>query len=52
MATCPNCATSYFTAMTLHEVERIKALRKSVAVAREILVARFNGPASAPDKSG
>ncbi len=39
--TCPHCGESYFTAQTLHEIEHIKALRKSVAVDRPIPVAMF-----------
>lgn len=42
--TCPHCGDSYFTAQTLHEIERIKALRKSVAVERPIPVAMFQVP--------
>ena len=42
--TCPHCGESYFTAQTLHEIERIKALRKSVAVERSIPVALFQLP--------
>ncbi len=42
--TCPHCGESYFTAQTLHEIERIKALRKSVAVDRPIPVAMFQVP--------
>lgn len=41
MWSCPNCGESYFTAQTLHEIERIKALRKSVAVNRPVAVASF-----------
>lgn len=41
MWSCPSCGASYFTAATLHEVERIKALRKSVAVSRPVSVAAF-----------
>ena len=33
MLSCPDRGESYFSAQTLHEIERIKALRKSVAVA-------------------
>jgi hypothetical protein len=40
MWSCPHCGESYFTAQTMHEIERIKALRKSVAVARPVLRAR------------
>ncbi|MDS4041272.1 MAG: type II toxin-antitoxin system MqsA family antitoxin [Candidatus Competibacter sp.] len=42
--TCPHCGESYFTAQTLHEIERIKVLRKSVAVERSIPVAMFRVP--------
>jgi ribosomal protein L37AE/L43A len=41
MWSCPSCGASYFTAQTLHEVERIKALRKSIAKARQVPVAAF-----------
>lgn len=41
MFSCPDCSESYFSAQTLHEIERIKALRKSVAVARSVPVASF-----------
>ena len=40
---CPHCGESYFTAQTMHEVERIKALRKSVAVDSSVKVAEFHG---------
>lgn len=39
--TCPHCGESYFTAQTLHEIEHIKAIRKTVAVDRPIPVAMF-----------
>ena len=39
---CPCCGESYFTAKTMHEIERIKALRKSVAVKRSVSVAAFD----------
>jgi hypothetical protein len=48
MWSCPHCGESYFTAQTMHEIERIKALRKSVAVARPVPVAVFKG--DVPDK--
>ncbi len=32
MVVCPNCGQSYFTADTLHEVERLRLHRKSVGV--------------------
>ena len=38
---CPSCGESYFSAQTLHEVERIKALRNSVAIRRQVPVAAF-----------
>ena len=41
MVTCPHCGESYFTADTLHEIERIRLHRKSFAVEREVNVARF-----------
>jgi len=41
MWSCPDCGESYFSAQTLHEIERIKSLRKSVAVKRLVPVAEF-----------
>jgi YgiT-type zinc finger domain-containing protein len=41
MWSCPSCGESYFTAQTMHELERIKALRKSVAMPRNVAVAVF-----------
>jgi YgiT-type zinc finger domain-containing protein len=41
MIRCPHCGESYFTAETLHEIERIKLHRKSIAVQRPVEVARF-----------
>ena len=38
---CPSCGESCFSAQTMHEIERIKALRKSVAVSRSVPVAAF-----------
>lgn len=38
---CPDCGESYFTAQTLHEIERIKRQRKSLAVERPVEVASF-----------
>jgi len=38
---CHGCGESYFSAQTLHEIERIKALRKSIAIARPVPVASF-----------
>ena len=42
--TCPHCGESYFTAQTMHEIERIKALRSSVAIERSIPVAQYQAP--------
>ena len=38
---CPHCGETYFTADTLHEIERIRALRKAVSVVRPVAVATF-----------
>ena len=38
---CPHCRESYFDAETLHEIERIKQHRKSLAVQRSVEVASF-----------
>ena len=41
MCSCPKCGESYSSAETMHEIERIKARRKSVAVNRTVIVAEF-----------
>ena len=41
MVSCPNCGESYFTAETLHEIERIKLHRHSFAASRPVEVAKF-----------
>ncbi|MFT3818502.1 MAG: type II toxin-antitoxin system MqsA family antitoxin [Rubrivivax sp.] len=41
MWSCPACGESYFTARTMHELERIKALRKSVSKTRSVAVAQY-----------
>ena len=41
LVACPNCGERYFTAETLHKIERIKLHRKHFAQARPILVAKF-----------
>ena len=46
MWSCATCGQSYFTAQTMHEVERIKALRKSVAKTRAVPVAMFESAAA------
>jgi YgiT-type zinc finger domain-containing protein len=43
---CQNCGESYFSAHSLHEIERIKALRKAVAVNRSVAVAAFEAVAA------
>jgi YgiT-type zinc finger domain-containing protein len=41
MWSCSSCGESYFSARTMHELDRIKALRKSLAVNRTVPVAAF-----------
>lgn len=41
LVSCPDCGESYFTAVTLHEIERIKLNRRSLAVERPVEVASF-----------
>jgi YgiT-type zinc finger domain-containing protein len=41
LVSCPHCGESYFTAETLHEIERIKLNRQSFASMREVAIARF-----------
>lgn len=41
MVTCLHCGESYFTADTLHEIERIKLHRQSFAEKREVAIAEF-----------
>lgn len=38
---CPHCGESYLTAETLHEIERIKLLRRNLAKPRSVAVASF-----------
>ena len=38
---CPSCGESYLTAETLHEIERIKIHRRSLAKPRNVAVADF-----------
>lgn len=38
---CPYCGESYMTAETLHELERIKLHRRSMAKSRSVAVASF-----------
>jgi len=39
--TCPHCGESYMTAVTLHELDRIKRDRKELAARRSVAVANF-----------
>lgn len=39
--TCPHCGESYLTAVTLHELDRIKRHRKELAARRSVAVANF-----------
>ena len=41
VVTCPHCGETYLTAETLHEIERIKVNRKTVAAERPVEVAIF-----------
>jgi YgiT-type zinc finger domain-containing protein len=43
MISCPDCGESYFTAETLHQIDRIKANRRSLAVEQSVEVASFAG---------
>lgn len=42
LISCSSCGESYFTAETLHEVERIKLHRQGFAEIRPVSVARFH----------
>ncbi len=41
VVSCPHCGESYMTAETLHEIERLKLHRKSLAVQRPVEVVSF-----------
>lgn len=41
VVSCPHCGESYLTAETLHEIERIKAQRQTLASLRTVPVAEF-----------
>ncbi len=41
MIRCPSCGKSYFTADTLHEIERIKLHRRNFAKERPVEVVAF-----------
>lgn len=38
---CPHCGESYMTAETLHEIERIKTHRRSLATKRSVATVSF-----------
>ena len=38
---CPHCGATYLTADTLHEINRIKAHRRTLATQRSVSVAEF-----------
>lgn len=38
---CPDCGQTYLTAETLHEIERIKRHRRSMATERPVRVVQF-----------
>ena len=42
---CRACGESYLTSETLHKIERLRLHRKSIGVARRVLVVRFGGAA-------
>jgi len=41
MMSCHKCGVSYFTAETLHEIERIRLHHKNFAIERPVEVAQF-----------
>lgn len=41
VVSCPHCGESYLEAETLHEIERLKLHRKSLAVKRPVPVVSF-----------
>ena len=44
VVSCPHCGESYLTAKTLHEIERLKLHRHSLAVKRPVEVVSFASP--------
>ena len=42
VVSCSNCGESYLTADTLHELERLKLHRKSLAVERSIEIVQYS----------
>ena len=43
LMSCPHCKEQYFTADTLHEVERLKANRGTLATVRPVGVLEYAG---------
>jgi len=43
IVTCSHCGDSYLEAETLHEIERIKLHKRSLATIREVPIAQFVG---------
>jgi len=41
LISCPDCGESYFTAETMRKIEVIKQKRNSIAITRNIPVAKF-----------
>ena len=41
VVSCPKCGESYMTAETMHEMERLRAHRHSLAEEREVEVVKF-----------
>jgi YgiT-type zinc finger domain-containing protein len=41
VVSCPHCGESYLTADTLHELDRLKAHRRSLASSRRVPVVAF-----------
>ena len=41
LMSCPHCGESYFTAETLHEIERLKLHRKSLSTKRPVDMLTF-----------
>jgi YgiT-type zinc finger domain-containing protein len=49
---CPHCHESYLAAQTLHEIERIKLHRQSLAVGCPVPIAEFSLARNAPGREG
>ena len=41
VVSCPHCGTSYLTAQTLHEIDRLKRHRHELAIQRPVAVVAF-----------